>query len=151
MGFPRIKENELNSPRLVFHAKVNGFPVSLHVSDSDLDKMIEDGSFLPEAYKDGLVNAIVAELKTLGFDPAPSTPSSEGKSEPAWKKKDSSSQWECPEHGGKYVKSFPRGGNFCSAFELAKDDDETGPSWAKDTPNEFQGVWRWYCKHTSGR
>lgn len=137
----QMRLNKLS--KIIFHGKVNGFPVDL-----DLDEEILSKGEIPDFISSGALNAVVVELKSNGVEPNLSNTAATIENKASkWSKGGSSQQWECPEHGAQFVRASKWGKSYCAGFKPLDESREDGgrPDWAKDEPNEYQGQLKWFC------
>lgn len=138
--------------RLVIRGEVQGYPVEVHVNDSDL-ALDDDGNWegpLSDV-KVGLIQSIISEIQDHGVLPLTrqrSESSTTNSETMASEKKSKSSVWECPEHGSQYVYPASRGeGKQCSKWQAVDEDFEDFPSWSQKKVADVRGEYRIYCKH----
>lgn len=144
MGLKEVRKKV--EPRVVIKGRVNGYDVNLFMYDSDFDEWASENNFANGIVSSGIINAIIAELKTHGFEPAPRAASQQG-SQPPWKSGASSGGWKCPHHPDATPKKAHWGKMFCTYSVPVDTTREDGgkPDWARDEAKEFNGQWRWYC------
>lgn len=150
LGLKEIKMND--SPRVVIRGMVNGYNISLLLYDKDFDDWSDKNTFANGITSSGIINAIIAEAKQHGFEPGFRADQSSPAKTGSWKDKVIGAQsqgWRCPVHKDAEPRKAPWGKMFCTQWAPVDIEREDGgrPEWSKDEPSEYNGVYRWYCKH----
>lgn len=141
-----VRKDELT--RATIQGDIEGYPVTIHISDEDIADCDEDGNIIGLSTIDiGVFQYYIQQMQAHGIVPAFRRKASADVSESITAVSNSTAKWQCPEHKDMAVYPNKFGpGLQCSRW-VAVADCPVSPDWARDKMSTVNGQPRWYCKY----